>query len=70
MKKFFKNVLFALVALLMVIPLWNAVDAQAGTKSSLSETKKTIGIGTYGEDGGYFHKTKTKLPLLFQKTTK
>ena len=70
MKKFFKNVLFALVALLMVIPLWNAVDAQAATKSSLSETKKTIGIGTYGEDGGYFHKTKTKYCLSVNNVQK
>lgn len=69
-KGLLKKVLLALVAVLMILPLCNVSDTQAAKKAALSETKKTIGVGTYGEGNFYFHKAKTKYCVTVKNAQK
>ena len=69
-KSLLKKVLLALVAVLMILPLCNVGNTQAAKKATLSETKKTIGVGTYGEDNFYLHKAKTKYCVTVKNAQK
>lgn len=70
MKEFFKKTLVLLLALTLAIPAVNGVEAKAASKPTLSSKKMTIGIGSYGDTYGAFHKTETKYKLTVENQKK
>lgn len=49
MKNFFKKALVILLALVLAIPTVNGVEVKAASKPTLSQKKKTIGLGSGSE---------------------
>jgi hypothetical protein len=70
-----KKVVSLFVALMMLVGLVHSTDismitAQAATKAQLSNTEITIGIGNYGSNAFYFHKTNDRYIITVDNPVK
>lgn len=67
-RNIFKKLFVFMMALMLVLPVFSGLEVQAAAKPSLSETKKVIGIGSYGEyvngyPAPYYSKKFTKYQI-------